>query len=90
MEERDANDIATATRTVTDTDLDYGALTQELLASLRGRWWQLKKRETDLEIIDLRVVVPSHAAVVTASTSVAAVGLFSFRSSSLSIKVHSA
>ena len=83
MEERDANDIATATRTVTDTDVDYGALTQELLASLRGRWWQLKKRETDLEIIDLRVVVPSHAAVPTASTSVAAVGLFSFRSSSL-------
>jgi malate dehydrogenase (quinone) len=37
MEGRDANDIVTATRMVTGTDVDYGALTEELLASLSGK-----------------------------------------------------
>src|SRR5215831_5445780 len=37
MEGRDANDIVTATRMVTGTDVDYGAITEELLASLSGR-----------------------------------------------------
>jgi len=37
MEGRDANDIVTATRMVTGTDVDYGALTEELLASLNGK-----------------------------------------------------
>jgi malate dehydrogenase (quinone) len=37
MEGRDINDIVTATRMVTGTDVDYGALTDELLASLNGR-----------------------------------------------------
>jgi len=80
MEERDANDINR------DSDGDgYGCglwCAHSGTARISARQ-VVKKRETDLEIIDLRVVVPSHAAVVTASTSVAAVGLFSFRSSSL-------
>ena len=37
MEGRDANDIATATRMITGTDVDYGALTEELLAFLGGK-----------------------------------------------------
>jgi malate dehydrogenase (quinone) len=37
MEGRDSNDVVTATRMVTGTDVDYGALTEELLASLTGR-----------------------------------------------------
>ena len=37
MDGRDASDIVTATRMVTGTDVDYGALTEELLASLNGR-----------------------------------------------------
>jgi malate dehydrogenase (quinone) len=37
MEGRDADDIVTATRMVTGTDVDYGALTEELLASLSGK-----------------------------------------------------
>jgi malate dehydrogenase (quinone) len=37
MEGRDASDIVTATRMVTGTDVDYGALTEELLASLSGK-----------------------------------------------------
>jgi len=37
MEGRDANDVVTATRMVTGTDVDYGALTDELLASLNGQ-----------------------------------------------------
>ena len=37
MEGRDPGDIVTATRMVTGTDVDYGALTQELLASLDGK-----------------------------------------------------
>src|SRR5215469_1636904 len=37
MEGRDASDIVTATRMVTGTDVDYGALTEELLASLNGK-----------------------------------------------------
>jgi malate dehydrogenase (quinone) len=37
MEGRDANDIVTATRMVTGTDVDYGALTDVLLASLSGK-----------------------------------------------------
>ena len=37
MEGRDPNDIVTATRMVTGTDVDYGALTEELLASLNGK-----------------------------------------------------
>src|SRR5215813_7452934 len=35
MEGRDPSDIVTATRMVTGTDVDYGALTEELLASKR-------------------------------------------------------
>src|SRR6516164_7596826 len=37
MEGRDASEIVTATRMVTGTDVDYGALTEELLASLNGK-----------------------------------------------------
>ena len=37
MEGRDASDVVTATRMVTGTDVDYGALTEELLASLTGK-----------------------------------------------------
>jgi malate dehydrogenase (quinone) len=37
MEGRDADDIVAATRMVTGTDVDYGALTEELIASLDGR-----------------------------------------------------
>ena len=37
MEGRDDSDIVTATRMVTGTDVDYGALTNELLASLTGK-----------------------------------------------------
>jgi malate dehydrogenase (quinone) len=37
MEGRDANDVVTATRMVTGTDVDYGALTEELLAFLSGK-----------------------------------------------------
>ncbi len=37
MEGRDASDAVTATRMVTGTDVDYGALTEELLASLSGK-----------------------------------------------------
>jgi malate dehydrogenase (quinone) len=37
MEGRDASDVVTATRMVTGTDVDYGALTEELLASLSGK-----------------------------------------------------
>ncbi len=37
MEGRDANDIVTATRMITGTDVDYGELTDELLASLSGK-----------------------------------------------------
>src|SRR6202042_1291217 len=37
MEGRDPNDVVTATRMVTGTDVDYGALTKDLLDSLRGR-----------------------------------------------------
>jgi malate dehydrogenase (quinone) len=37
MEGRDASDVVTATRMVTGTDVDYGALTEELLASLDGK-----------------------------------------------------
>jgi malate dehydrogenase (quinone) len=37
MEGRDSNDVVTATRMVTGTDVDYGALTEELLASVRGK-----------------------------------------------------
>jgi len=37
MEGRDTNDIVTATRMVTGTDVDYGALTEELLASLSSK-----------------------------------------------------
>ena len=37
MEGRDPRDIVTATRMVTGTDVDYGALTDQLLASLSGR-----------------------------------------------------
>ena len=37
MEGRDASDMVTATRMVTGTDVDYGALTEELLASLSGK-----------------------------------------------------
>jgi len=37
MEGRDPSDIVTATRMVTGTDVDYGALTDQLLASLSGR-----------------------------------------------------
>jgi len=37
MEGRDPNEVVAATRMVTGTDVDYGALTHELLASLNGR-----------------------------------------------------
>jgi malate dehydrogenase (quinone) len=37
MEGRDPRDIVSATRMVTGTDVDYGALTEELLASLSGK-----------------------------------------------------
>jgi malate dehydrogenase (quinone) len=37
MEGRDASDTVTATRMATGTDVDYGALTEELLASLTGK-----------------------------------------------------
>jgi malate dehydrogenase (quinone) len=37
MEGRDPNDVVAATRMVTGTDVDYGALTKDLLDSLRGR-----------------------------------------------------
>ncbi len=37
MEGRDASDVVTATRMITGTDVDYGALTDELLASLSGK-----------------------------------------------------
>ena len=37
MEGRDSNDIVTATRMITGTDVDYGALTEQLLASLSGK-----------------------------------------------------
>ena len=37
MEGRDPSDMVTATRMVTGTDVDYGALTEELLASLAGK-----------------------------------------------------
>jgi malate dehydrogenase (quinone) len=37
MEGRDSADVVTATRMVTGTDVDYGALTEELLASLSGK-----------------------------------------------------
>jgi malate dehydrogenase (quinone) len=37
MEGRDPSDVVTATRMVTGTDVDYGALTKDLLDSLRGR-----------------------------------------------------
>jgi malate dehydrogenase (quinone) len=37
MEGRDASDVVTATRMVTGTDVDYGALTGDLLNSLRGK-----------------------------------------------------
>src|ERR1700747_1808482 len=37
MEGRDPNDVVAATRMVTGTDVDYGALTRVLLDSLRGK-----------------------------------------------------
>jgi malate dehydrogenase (quinone) len=37
MEGRDPNDVVTATRMVTGTDVDYGALTDDLLDSLRAK-----------------------------------------------------
>jgi malate dehydrogenase (quinone) len=37
MEGRDLNDVVTATRMATGTDVDYGALTQQLLASVSGK-----------------------------------------------------
>lgn len=37
MEGRDAGDVVTATRMATGTDVDYGALTEELLGSLRDK-----------------------------------------------------
>lgn len=37
MDGRDPGDVVTATRMVTGTDVDYGALTKDLLDSLRGR-----------------------------------------------------
>src|SRR5262249_64077 len=37
MEERDPGDVVTATHMVTGTDVDYGALTKDLLDSLRGK-----------------------------------------------------
>src|SRR6516165_8127105 len=37
MEGRDPSDVVTATRMVTGTDVDYGALTNDLLSSLTGK-----------------------------------------------------
>jgi malate dehydrogenase (quinone) len=37
MEGRDSSDVVTATRMVTGTDVDYGALTKDLLDSLTGK-----------------------------------------------------
>src|ERR1700752_4164240 len=37
MEGRDPGDVVTATRMITGTDVDYGALTEELLGSLTGQ-----------------------------------------------------
>src|ERR1700757_4470143 len=37
MEERDPDDVVAATRMVTGTDVDYGALTKDLLDSLEGK-----------------------------------------------------
>ena len=37
MEGRDSDDVVTATRMVTGTDVDYGALTKDLLDSLEGK-----------------------------------------------------
>src|SRR5246127_3168776 len=37
MEGRDPNDVVAATRMVTGTDVDYGALTKDLLNSLEGK-----------------------------------------------------
>src|SRR6201987_3049158 len=37
MEERDPNDVVAATRMVTGTEVDYGALTKDLLESLQGK-----------------------------------------------------
>jgi malate dehydrogenase (quinone) len=37
MDGRDQNDVVTATRMVTGTDVDYGALTKDLLDSLRNK-----------------------------------------------------
>jgi malate dehydrogenase (quinone) len=37
MEGRDPDDVVAATRMVTGTDVDYGALTKDLLASLEGK-----------------------------------------------------
>ncbi|HUC30635.1 MAG TPA: malate dehydrogenase (quinone) [Candidatus Acidoferrum sp.] len=37
MEKRDPNDVVAATRMVTGTDVDYGALTKDLLDSLQGK-----------------------------------------------------
>src|SRR6201993_3100604 len=37
MEERDPDDVVAATRMVTGTDVDYGALTKDLLDSLQGK-----------------------------------------------------
>src|SRR6201987_3780438 len=37
MEDRDPNDVVAATRMVTGTDVDYGALTKDLLESLQGK-----------------------------------------------------
>lgn len=37
MEGRDPNEVVTATRMVTGTDVDYGALTRDLLESLKGK-----------------------------------------------------
>jgi malate dehydrogenase (quinone) len=37
MEGRDTSDIVTATRMITGTDVDYGALTNDLLATLIGK-----------------------------------------------------
>jgi malate dehydrogenase (quinone) len=37
MDGRDPDDVVTATRMMTGTDVDYGALTKDLLDSLRGK-----------------------------------------------------
>lgn len=37
MEGRDPNEVVTATRMITGTDVDYGSLTEQFLASVRGR-----------------------------------------------------